>query len=977
MPGTTLTRKLLRISGVAFILTLLVLGVALGLSWMSDRSALAGETTPQVTFYLNGREVRRSAVDMPMPEIVPTDSVPFSFTAPGALTFTYPVTPVTPHYRISATAAAHVRLVISVPTQSRSENIDLFGWEDGGWRWQPSTVDATGRRREVVLTPPLPQALLAGRSAVPAPHVTAVMTETPSPSLRGPVRYWDVPAYVLSADGMLTPTMPVSDPLVSEVSGARVALVVRNYRSPERVNALLVREVLQDPVLRAQHLTTLLARLEDSGYAGLVLDYRGLPADLRDAYTRFVKVLADAVHDMPGQWLGVVVDFPTQMADGTWATQGYDWQRLGALVDQVRLVMPLPPEAYAPGDDVDAALSWAVTQVPRSNMAPIFVTRSTEGARTRPVSALLERWSTLQAGWGVTRVVAGQGVTLAPVDVTPHATDVPGATCFAQGVSRYCWGTPAWLQARYALAVRYGLGGVILSDLGAEGHLPGVTWPPAATSPSVRWRVTDPSGLVVEAAASLARPWLHWQAGAMPGVYQLTLEVAHRPIATTTLDVVPRTTATPAVFSARSVALSLPDPVYLEPGDAFTKTWRFTNVGAMAWPTDTVLQQLDSGGLAAPVSVTVGSVPPGQHVELALSMRAPGRPQHVVGRWALFSQEARIPGGDVLLVAQVGDPDAEVEPILQGPFELGGHIFQGLEHAEQMRYAGMRWVKIQARYGKDSVGQLITQAHAQGFKVLIGAVADAPLVTQPGFETRMAKWMAELAALGADAIEVWNEPNIPREWQTGYIRPAAYTRLLCTSYQAIKAANPNTLVISAAPAPTGYFGGCTRRGCDDLPWLESLYDSGAGNCLDYVGAHHNSGATSPSAISGHPADPGGTHHSWYFLPQTRHYFNIFEGTRQIFYTELGYLSAEGFSWLPDAFSWAQNTPLASQAQWLAEAAMLSKSSKMVRAMVIWNVDATCYGDCGGGEDPQAGFAIIRGGGVCPACERLHAVMDEP
>jgi hypothetical protein len=302
---------------------------------------------------------------------------------------------------------------------------------------------------------------------------------------------------------------------------------------------------------------------------------------------------------------------------------------------------------------------------------------------------------------------------------------------------------------------------------------------------------------------------------------------------------------------------------------------------------------------------------------------------------------------------------------------------QEFNYAEQMQYAGMHWVKIQARYGKDSVTDFIAQAHAHGFKVLIGAVGAPDLVTHPEFETHMANWMADMAAAGADAIEVWNEPNLPREWQLGHISPSAYTRLLCTSYRAIKAANRNTLVISAAPAPTGYFSGCTSRGCDDLPWLEGLYESGAGGCLDYVGAHHNSGATSPSAILGHPADPGGTHHSWYFLPQTYRYFDLFDGTRQIFYTELGYLSAEGFSWLPEAFSWAQNTRVGQQARWLAEAATLSQESGMVRAIIIWNVDATCYGDCGGGQDPQAGYAIIRGGDVCPACEQLHAVMVEP
>ena len=97
---------------------------------------------------------------------------------------------------------------------------------------------------------------------------------------------------------------------------------------------------------------------------------------------------------------------------------------------------------------------------------------------------------------------------------------------------------------------------------------------------------------------------------------------------------------------------------------------------------------------------------------------------------------------------------------------------------------------------------------ANGFKLQLSALGGAGQVTDPAFAGQYAQWVAGMAAAGADAIEVWNEPNLAREWQSGYISPQAYTEFLCTAYTAIKAANPNTAVISAAPAPTGFFGGC-------------------------------------------------------------------------------------------------------------------------------------------------------------------------
>ena len=309
------------------------------------------------------------------------------------------------------------------------------------------------------------------------------------------------------------------------------------------------------------------------------------------------------------------------------------------------------------------------------------------------------------------------------------------------------------------------------------------------------------------------------------------------------------------------------------------------------------------------------------------------------------------------------------------PFELGGFVSDlDLPESERMHYAGMNWVKVQATYPND-VSAIIATAHAKNFKVQVTALGSSEMVTQTNFEQDYAAWVHDLTTAGADAIEVWNEPNLPfRSWPAGYISPTLYTDLLCAAHTAIKAVDADTLVISAAPAPTGYFGGCGPEGCDDLPWLEGLYAAGAGSCMDYIGAHHLSGATSPAARSGHPADPGGSHHSWYFLWQTEEYYAAFEETEQIFYTVLGYLTPEGFGWIPDPFSWAADTTVAQQAQWLAEVAELSRQTGMVGHVMIWNVDFDCYGDCGGYEDPQAGYAIIRPDDSCPACESLHAVL---
>jgi len=99
------------------------------------------------------------------------------------------------------------------------------------------------------------------------------------------------------------------------------------------------------------------------------------------------------------------------------------------------------------------------------------------------------------------------------------------------------------------------------------------------------------------------------------------------------------------------------------------------------------------------------------------------------------------------------------------------------------------------------------------------------------------------------------------------------------------------------------------------------------------------------------------------------YYGAFGGTRPLCFTELGYLTSEGFGSLPGAFGWAANTSLADQAQWLASTASMAGNSGQVRLMIVFNVDFTLYG-----ADPQAGYAIVRPDGSCPACAALGSVV---
>ena len=313
-------------------------------------------------------------------------------------------------------------------------------------------------------------------------------------------------------------------------------------------------------------------------------------------------------------------------------------------------------------------------------------------------------------------------------------------------------------------------------------------------------------------------------------------------------------------------------------------------------------------------------------------------------------------------------PTTVPPPSGSGGFELGGQV-NTFSAPDKIKQAGMVWVKHQIRWSPGAVASVgdINDAHAKGFKVLFSVVGHPEDISGGRNFDNFANYVGELARLGADAIEVWNEMNLDREWPAGQINPTTYVDLLRRSYNAIKAKNANTLVISGAPSPTGAEGafGLDRVWNDDR-YIKGMAAAGAASYADCIGVHYNEGIISPKQTTGDPRD---NYFTRYYQGMVSTYYNAFGGQRRLCFTELGYLSPEGYGPLPSLFGWAGDTSIAEHAQWLGEAASLAKSSGLVRLLIVFNVDFTVYGD-----DPQAGYAIIRADGACTACATLGAVV---
>jgi len=92
------------------------------------------------------------------------------------------------------------------------------------------------------------------------------------------------------------------------------------------------------------------------------------------------------------------------------------------------------------------------------------------------------------------------------------------------------------------------------------------------------------------------------------------------------------------------------------------------------------------------------------------------------------------------------------------------------------------------------------------------------------------------------AYQIWNEPNIAPHWGHRYVDPVAYTFLLRTAARAIRAVNPQSVIVMAALAPTTEPGGTNMN---EVLYLRGMYGAGAAPFFDVLAAEPYGFRTGP------------------------------------------------------------------------------------------------------------------------------------
>ena len=287
-----------------------------------------------------------------------------------------------------------------------------------------------------------------------------------------------------------------------------------------------------------------------------------------------------------------------------------------------------------------------------------------------------------------------------------------------------------------------------------------------------------------------------------------------------------------------------------------------------------------------------------------------------------------------------------------------------------VRSAGFSWLKQQIRWADverskgninwGEIDQMVNHANGQGVNLLFSVVT-APEWSRAGHHgvegppNNFADFGTFLGKLAAryngrvKAYEIWNEQNLKREWEGRTINAGDYVELLKVSYQAIKAADPNAIVVSGALTPTGV--NDLNIGIDDVVFLTQMYQYQGGvfkQYADAVGSHASGYNNAPDdwvdrQTVNTPGFKG--HGSFYFrrIDQLHQIMLNHGDNRQMWITEFHWASAQPP--VPAGYEWTTHLSEGQVAEFLVTSIQSMKNQRTwVGAVFIWNLNFRTFLD---------------------------------
>ena len=308
---------------------------------------------------------------------------------------------------------------------------------------------------------------------------------------------------------------------------------------------------------------------------------------------------------------------------------------------------------------------------------------------------------------------------------------------------------------------------------------------------------------------------------------------------------------------------------------------------------------------------------------------------------------------------------------------------------------GVGWIKQQVEwnliesapgeYDWDSLDRFVDRAESHGFKILL-SVAKAPgfsrsePVEEDGPPLDFAIFRRFTLALASryrgrvDAYELWNEPNLAREWRGHPLSAERFVELIRLGAAGIREGDPAAIVVSGAPAVTGVHDGVSA--IDDRVFLREMVAAGVAGWVDAIGAHPYGAANPPgerAADATHRASGYNDHPSFFFLDTIEDYRAILLEAgvdKPIWITEFGWPSVDGFGEVETpGWEYAREVTESDQAGYLRQAIELRRDRPWLGPMFVWNLNvAWLFGP----DRPESAYGLLRPDGTLrPAYQKLR------
>jgi polysaccharide biosynthesis protein PslG len=317
-------------------------------------------------------------------------------------------------------------------------------------------------------------------------------------------------------------------------------------------------------------------------------------------------------------------------------------------------------------------------------------------------------------------------------------------------------------------------------------------------------------------------------------------------------------------------------------------------------------------------------------------------------------------------------------PVLD-PQRVGLQLYTNLGRPEwdyylqRTREVGVGWIKVQANWaflqpnGADANAEVmrtfeinLETASQYGYKILLSVAKAPPYLRSvqgddappdnPQELVNFLNLMFTQTKIGevVDAIEIWNEPNLKREWNTNALPfgGEGYMQLFAPAYQAIKAYRSDIIVVTAGLAPTG----TSPFSIDDRTYLSQMYAAGLGQYTDVVVGVHPYAWGNPPDVRCCVDDPNrgwDDNPHFYFLDNLdapREIMNANgHGSVPIWVTEFGYATWRDLSvGLPDPQEnnlWMNYLTPEDQANYTIRAVeIMQKERSDVGVVFLWNLN---------------------------------------